>query len=76
MTRVRSPLTEKQERILVQCQLMGLTTRDMTQISNIELKLNLSYVVTRTDPVKCRTYQLGYNILRIINGLCGIVFTR
>lgn len=34
MTRVRAPLTEKQERILVQCQLMGLTTRDMTQISN------------------------------------------
>ena len=34
MTRVRTPLTEKQERILIQCQLMGLTTRDMTQISN------------------------------------------
>lgn len=34
MTRTRTPLTEKQERILVQCQLMGLTTRDMTQISN------------------------------------------
>ena len=34
MARTRSPLSEKQERILVQCQLMGLTTRDMTQISN------------------------------------------
>ena len=34
MTRIRAPLTEKQERILIQCQLMGLTTRDMTQISN------------------------------------------
>ena len=34
MTRGRSPLTEKQERILVQCQLMGLTPKDMVQISN------------------------------------------
>ena len=34
MARERAKLTEKQERILIQCQLMGLTTRDMTQISN------------------------------------------
>ena len=34
MARDRAKLTDKQERILVQCQLMGLTTRDMTQISN------------------------------------------
>ena len=34
MARERAKLTDKQERILVQCQLMGLTTRDMTQISN------------------------------------------
>ena len=34
MPRGRAQLSEKQERILVQCQLMGLTTRDMTQISN------------------------------------------
>ena len=34
MTRVRAKLTDKQERILVQAQLMGLTPRDMTQISN------------------------------------------
>ncbi len=34
MPRSRAQLSEKQERILVQCQLMGLTTRDMTQISN------------------------------------------
>ena len=34
MPRGRKKLTEKQERILVQCQLMGLTTADMTQISN------------------------------------------
>ncbi len=34
MARERAKLTDKQERILVQCQLMGLTPRDMTQISN------------------------------------------
>lgn len=49
---------------------------NMTQIANIELKLGMSFEVNRDNPVKCRTYQLGYNILRIINGLCGIVFTR
>jgi len=34
MTRVRAKLTDKQERILVQAQLMGLTPRDMQRISN------------------------------------------
>ena len=34
MARQRATLTEKQERILVQCQLMGLTTSDMVKISN------------------------------------------
>ena len=34
MARQRQPLSEKQERILIQCQLMGLTTGDMIQISN------------------------------------------
>ncbi len=32
--RERAKLSDKQERILVQCQLMGLTPRDMQQISN------------------------------------------
>ncbi len=34
MPRGRTKLTDKQERILVQAQLMGLTPRDMQQISN------------------------------------------
>lgn len=34
MARDRAKLTDKQERILVQCQLMGLTTADMVKISN------------------------------------------
>lgn len=34
MPRERIKLSDKQERIIVQCQLMGITTRDMVQISN------------------------------------------
>lgn len=34
MPRGRKQLTESQERILVQCQLMGLTTADLVTISN------------------------------------------
>jgi hypothetical protein len=34
MPRERAKLSDKQERILVQCQLMGLTPKDMQQISN------------------------------------------
>lgn len=34
MARERAKLSEKQERILIQAQLMGLTPRDMQQISN------------------------------------------
>ena len=34
MPRGRRPLSEKQERVLVQCQLMGLTTSDLVTISN------------------------------------------
>lgn len=34
MPRGRKQLTEKQERILVQCQLMGLSTADLVTISN------------------------------------------
>jgi hypothetical protein len=34
MPRSRKQLTDKQERILVQCQLMGMTTADLVTISN------------------------------------------
>jgi len=34
MPRGRKQLTDKQERILVQCQLMGMTTTDLVTISN------------------------------------------
>ena len=34
MPRGRKQLTDKQERILIQCQLMGLTTADLVTISN------------------------------------------
>jgi hypothetical protein len=34
MARTRAALTDKQEKILIQCQLMGMTTADMVKISN------------------------------------------
>lgn len=49
---------------------------NMTQIDNIELRLKLIPTISIDNTVKCRTYQLGYNVLRIINGLCGLVFKR
>lgn len=34
MARTRAALTDKQEKIVLQCQLMGMTTADMVKISN------------------------------------------
>jgi hypothetical protein len=34
VARTRASLTDKQEKILIQCQLMGMTTADMVKISN------------------------------------------
>lgn len=34
MARTRAALTDKQEKILIQCQLMSMTTADMVKISN------------------------------------------
>ena len=51
MPRERAKLTEKQERVLVQCQLMGLTPKDMQQISNrlIALEKEAQYKSTIAD---------------------------
>jgi hypothetical protein len=49
---------------------------NMTQIDNIEQRLNMGPNISVNNSVKYRGYQLGHNILRIINGLAGVVFTR
>jgi hypothetical protein len=56
MPRGRKQLTDKQERILVQCQLMGLTTADMVQISNRLKALD----VERTFKARVDEFSSGF----------------
>lgn len=56
MPRGRKQLTEKQERILIQCQLMGLTTADMVQISNRLRALD----VERTFKARVDEFSQGF----------------
>ena len=48
----------------------------MSQIENIEITLNMSHIVTVNNDAKFRGYALGYNVLKIVNGISGLVFTR
>jgi hypothetical protein len=48
----------------------------MGQIKNIQIHLNLSSSVSINNQVKFKGYAMGYNILRIVNGLAGLIFTR
>jgi len=68
MARERAKLTDKQERILVQCQLMGLTTRDMTQISNrlVALEREREFKSDIADATADKTWtriSLGWRIV-------------
>jgi Large eukaryotic DNA virus major capsid protein. len=47
---------------------------NMSQVDTIEIKLALSSIVNQNFPVIFRGYNLCYNILRIMNGLAGLVF--
>ena len=54
MAKERAPLTDKEERILVQAQLMGLSTQSMVKIGNRlkaleEEKRDLDYIATIID---------------------------
>jgi hypothetical protein len=51
-------------------------TCNMSQFDNIQLQFVLSNVVTPNSNAFFRSYALCYNILRIINGLAGLVFTN
>ena len=51
-------------------------TCNMSQIDSIELKLSLSELININNQVNFRAYSLVYNILRISNGLAGLLFTR
>jgi hypothetical protein len=51
-------------------------TCNMSQIETVELQFQLSNSVNINTPAVCRSYALCYNVLRISNGICGIVFTQ
>lgn len=49
---------------------------NMSQIDNVEIDLTMKYIVSIQNQAKFRAYALSLNILRIVNGLAGLVFTR
>ena len=48
---------------------------NMSQIDNLRMKMKLSSIISNTNSAFFRSYALGYQILRISNGLIGRVFT-
>lgn len=51
-------------------------TCNMSKIDNIQISMQLTNDVSINNPVKFRCYGLVNNVLRIISGLGGIVFTK
>ncbi len=49
---------------------------NMGIFDNIQIKLNLNPIISINNPATFKGYATTYNILRIINGLAGIVFTN
>lgn len=49
---------------------------NMSQIDQVNVKLSLNKDVSILKPAKFRGYSVNYNILRIVNGLAGLVFDR
>ena len=50
-------------------------TCNMSKIDYSQIVMNLQSIVNVNNTVKFRCYAINENILRIVNGLCGIVFT-
>jgi hypothetical protein len=47
-----------------------------SQIDNIQIQMNLSSVISTANKANFRCYSVCLNILRIVNGLAALVFTR
>ena len=45
-------------------------------IGQIEIKMHLNYIINNNNNAIFKAYALNQNILRIIDGLCGLVFVR
>lgn len=48
---------------------------NMSQIDNVQIELHMDSIVSASNTVKFRAYALVYNVLRIVNGLAGLIFT-
>ena len=49
---------------------------NMSQIDNIVMNIKLQNIININNIALFRAYSMNYNVLRIVNGLAGIVFTR
>lgn len=49
---------------------------NFSQIDTMEVKMELSSTINKNNPANFRGYALCYNILRIVNGVCGLVFVE
>lgn len=49
---------------------------NMSQVTNLSIKLNLDNTVTPTNPASLRCYAISNNILRVTNGIAGLVFNN
>ena len=49
-------------------------TANFSRIDNVSLKINVIPTITTTNTAKLRIYGVMYNILRIANGVSGLVF--
>lgn len=48
---------------------------NMSKIDNIKINLQLSSIITTNNPAKFRGYGVVMNVLRIVSGLGGLMFT-
>ncbi len=51
-------------------------TTNMSQIELIELYFKMVHKININNKAKIRSYSLCYNVLRVDNGLCGLLFVR
>jgi hypothetical protein len=49
---------------------------NLTQFDFIDIDMRLSNEIDKCNNVKFRAYSLNYNVLKIVNGLGGLVFSR
>ena len=49
---------------------------NMSYINNTSIQMNVKYIINDNNPAIFKGYAVGQNILRIVDGLAGLVFVR